>query len=161
MTGNLELFRALSKLGGELTALHLLESPMVSNVAAVYDRRANAWRMDSSDGKTSDMKASDGHRPPLQLEFTGPPAPEIEKPAWSDDTVWIDKKQSIGFHGVPEKIWNFHIGGYQICQKWLKDRKGRTPSADDIAQPKTATSDAFIPGEMAGHPSESAGDSPI
>jgi hypothetical protein len=25
----------------------------------------------------------------------------------------------------------FHIG-YQVCEKWLKDRKGRTLSADDI-----------------------------
>ncbi|MFM7129667.1 MAG: type ISP restriction/modification enzyme, partial [bacterium] len=26
-----------------------------------------------------------------------------------------------------------HIGGYQVCEKWLKDRKGRPLSADDIA----------------------------
>jgi len=26
---------------------------------------------------------------------------------------------------VPAEIWNFHIGGYQVCEKWLKDRKGR------------------------------------
>ena len=128
LTGNLELFRALARLGGELTALHLLESPMVANVAAVYDRRANAWRMD-----TGDRKTSDGHRPPLQLDFTGPPEPVIEKPTWSDDTVWVDKKQTIGFRGVPEAVWNFHIGGYQVCQKWLKDRKGRTLTDEDIA----------------------------
>jgi hypothetical protein len=34
---------------------------------------------------------------------------------------------------VPEAVWNFHIGGYQVCEKWLKDRKGRTLTADDIA----------------------------
>ena len=28
--------------------------------------------------------------------------------------------------------WNFYIGGYQPAQKWLKDRKGRTLSYDDI-----------------------------
>jgi hypothetical protein len=28
-----------------------------------------------------------------------------------------------------ENVWNFHIGGYQVCHKWLKDRKGRTPYA--------------------------------
>jgi len=27
---------------------------------------------------------------------------------------------------------NFHIGGYQFCAKWLKDRKGRVLSPDDI-----------------------------
>lgn len=35
-----------------------------------------------------------------------------------------------GFAGVPEAVWNFHIGGYQVCQKWLK---GRRLSKDDIA----------------------------
>jgi hypothetical protein len=29
-------------------------------------------------------------------------------------------------------VRNFHIGGYQVCDKWLKDRKGRTLSKDDI-----------------------------
>jgi hypothetical protein len=64
---------------------------------------------------------------------------------WSDDTVWIDAVKpkkgvadaritgTIGFRGVPEAVWNFHIGGYQVCEKWLKDRKGRRLSKDDIA----------------------------
>jgi hypothetical protein len=34
---------------------------------------------------------------------------------------------------VREEVWNFHIGGYQVCEKWLKDRKGRTLSKDEIA----------------------------
>jgi Type ISP C-terminal specificity domain len=34
---------------------------------------------------------------------------------------------------VPEDVWNFHIGGYQVCEKWLKDRKGRALSKHDIA----------------------------
>jgi len=29
--------------------------------------------------------------------------------------------------------YEFHIGGYQVCEKWLKDRKGRTLTKDDIA----------------------------
>ena len=29
-------------------------------------------------------------------------------------------------------VWNFHIGGYQVCNKWLKDRKGRPLSDDDL-----------------------------
>jgi hypothetical protein len=40
---------------------------------------------------------------------------------------------TVGFRGVPEPVWNFHIGGYQVCEKWLKDRKGRALSGDDIA----------------------------
>lgn len=57
---------------------------------------------------------------------------EIEKATWSNETVWIDKKQLFGFKGVPEDVWNFHIGGYQVCEKWLKDRKGRKLTIEDV-----------------------------
>lgn len=33
---------------------------------------------------------------------------------------------------MSQEIWNFHIGGYQVCEKWLKDRKGRKLSKRDI-----------------------------
>jgi hypothetical protein len=36
------------------------------------------------------------------------------------------------FDGVPKAVWHFQIGAYQVCEKWLKDRKGRTLSKDDI-----------------------------
>jgi hypothetical protein len=44
--------------------------------------------------------------------------------------VFINDKQY--FDGVPEEVWNFYIGGYQPAQKWLKDRKGRELSTEDI-----------------------------
>jgi predicted helicase len=66
-------------------------------------------------------------------KWVGGKNPEVEKVTYSDETVWIDKAQNEGFDGVPEEVWNFHIGGYQVCEKWLKDRKGRTLSKDDIA----------------------------
>jgi len=66
-------------------------------------------------------------------EFVGGRNREVEKASWSKNTVWIDKAQTTGFKGVREDVWNFHIGGYQVCEKWLKDRKGRTLSKDDIA----------------------------
>ena len=88
------------RIGGDLVALHLLESPKLDK--------------------------------PI-TEFIGGWNPEVEKVSWSKNTVWIDKAQTIGFKGVPEVVWNFHIGGYQVCEKWLKDRKGRTLSKDDIA----------------------------
>jgi predicted helicase len=100
LTGKLELFHALARLGGELTALHLLESP----------------RLDK----------------PI-TEFIGERCPEVEKVSWSRETVWVDKTQTTGFRGVGEEVWKFHIGGYQVCEKWLKDRKGRTLSKNDIA----------------------------
>ena len=44
--------------------------------------------------------------------------------------VFINKSQ--WFENVPELAWNFYIGGYQPAQKWLKDRKNRTLTYDDI-----------------------------
>ena len=40
---------------------------------------------------------------------------------------------TVGFRGVREDVWNFHFGGYQVCEKWLKDRRGRILTAQDIA----------------------------
>ena len=64
--------------------------------------------------------------------FVGPLRCEVEKVAYSDDTVWIDKNKTRGFRCVPKAVWEFQVGGYQVCEKWLKDRKGRTLSKEDI-----------------------------
>ena len=45
--------------------------------------------------------------------------------------VYINKTQYFG--NVPELAWHFYIGGYQPAQKWLKDRKNRTLTYDDIS----------------------------
>ncbi len=45
--------------------------------------------------------------------------------------VWINDTQYIT--GVPADVWQFRIGGYQVCEKWLKDRKGRVLTYDDIS----------------------------
>lgn len=37
--------------------------------------------------------------------------------------VYINDDQF--FSGVPKEVWEYQIGGYQVCQKWLKDRKDR------------------------------------
>lgn len=44
--------------------------------------------------------------------------------------AWINQTQY--FDNVPPEVWGYHIGGYQVCQKWLKDRKGRQLSYDDL-----------------------------
>lgn len=54
----------------------------------------------------------------------------VLKPALKDGHVWINKTQYVG--NVPEEVWAFYIGGYQPAQKWLKDRKGRALSYDNI-----------------------------
>jgi predicted helicase len=55
---------------------------------------------------------------------------KVEKIVYLKEKVFINKEQYFG--NVPETAWNFYIGGYQPAQKWLKDRKGRTLTNEDI-----------------------------
>ena len=48
----------------------------------------------------------------------------------SPGCVWINREQY--FESVEPEIWASTIGGYRPAEKWLKDRKGRTLSEDDI-----------------------------
>ena len=111
---SVDLFRRLADAGHALLALHLLESPKLGKPITRY---------------------------------AGPKKPEVGRVGWSDGIVWLDagrtdareghratKPGAIGFQGVPEEVWAFQIGGYQVCHKWLKDRKARTLSNEDIAQ---------------------------
>ena len=47
-----------------------------------------------------------------------------------EKSIWINKTQS--FKPVPQDVWDFHIGGYQVLDKYLKSRKGRALSLDEI-----------------------------
>lgn len=72
--------------------------------------------------------------PEEQAVFIGSASVEVGKVSYSTKTVWIEKNKTTGFRGVPEDIWKFHVGGFQVCEKWLKDRKGRSLSKDDVGQ---------------------------
>jgi len=102
LTSNKDLFRELCKLGERLVGLHLMEADV--DVVTQYP--------------------IDGENEVEKVRFAGG--------SQSDGfgKVWINKEQF--FDGVPEKVWEFHIGGYQVCHKWLKDRKGRKLTFDDI-----------------------------
>ncbi len=62
--------------------------------------------------------------------FKGDGPGVVEQPRCADGCIWINATQY--FDAVPAVAWEFFIGGYQPAQKWLKDRKGRALSFDDI-----------------------------
>lgn len=76
------------------------------------------------------MKSPDLNNPIAR--FQGQGDREIEKPVYKpeEERVYINKTQY--FEGVPKEVWEYMIGGYQVCHKWLKDRKGRTLNHEDI-----------------------------
>lgn len=62
--------------------------------------------------------------------FTGEGDNVVEKTSFADGKIWVNDTQY--FADAPEVSWGFYIGGYQPAQKWLKDRKGRALSFDDV-----------------------------
>ncbi|MBD3748736.1 MAG: DUF559 domain-containing protein [Sphingobacteriales bacterium] len=102
-----ERFWQLVKLGGEIRQLHLLESPETENYITKYP----------VDGDNIVDKPHFIITPPLE----GPGEVGV---------VYINDTQY--FADVPICAWEFYIGGYQPAQKWLKDRKGRELSFEDI-----------------------------
>lgn len=96
-------FWELVRLGGELRQLHLLESEEVDKRITTYPEDGN--------------------------NVVDKPRFELADGA-TKGRVWINGEQY--FDGVPAVAWEFYIGGYQPAQKWLKDRKGRELSFDDI-----------------------------
>jgi predicted helicase len=69
------------------------------------------------------LKSEQLHRPTVKYPAAGDDV--IEKPRYDEaaSRVWINEKQY--FHGITPDIWHYHIGGYQVLEKYLKDRKGR------------------------------------
>jgi hypothetical protein len=67
--------------------------------------------------------------PPI-AKFKGKGENKVEKVTYKDGKVLINKDQY--FEEITEEVWQYQIGGYQVCDKWLKDRKGRRLSLEDI-----------------------------
>jgi len=65
-----------------------------------------------------------------EINFSPKGSDKVEKPKYEDEKVWINKEQY--FNNVPEKVWQYQVGGYQVCEKWLKDRKERTLTLEEI-----------------------------
>ncbi|SHG81810.1 N-6 DNA Methylase [Fibrobacter sp. UWCM] len=69
--------------------------------------------------------------PPQATSFDIEGDNAVSEIRFEKEKVYINKTQY--FANVPELAWNFYIGGYQPAQKWLKDRKNRTLTYDDIS----------------------------
>ena len=54
----------------------------------------------------------------------------VDKVEWEDGRVYINATQY--FDNVPVEAWEQPIGGYRPAEKWLKDRKGRILTQNDL-----------------------------
>ncbi len=104
LTTSVPLFRKLGALGGELVAWHLLRHPELEGVSG----------LDTEFPESGDNVVARGY-------------PKYVEP---DQRVYINKEQY--FEGVASELWQHMVGGYQVLDKWLKDRKGRALTNDDV-----------------------------
>ncbi len=98
-----DTFWKLVEKGSQIRALHLMESPLMGNLITTFPVSRD--------------------QDPLLVEKIKFEGEEVGK-------VFINSEEY--FDQVPKIAWEFYIGGYQPAQKWLKDRKGRELSFDDI-----------------------------
>jgi hypothetical protein len=104
LTSNVELFWLLVKKGRELVDLHLVRHPRQRSLTGLITQYA---------GKGSDT---------VERGY-----PEYNV---AEQRVYINKSKY--FERVEAADWNFHIGGYEVLENWLKDRRGRALSGEDI-----------------------------
>lgn len=69
---------------------------------------------------------------PPRHRFEGEGDGIVGTPCHEDGSVWINDTQY--FTDVPAEVWEYKIGAYQVCKKWLKDRKNKELSRDDLKQ---------------------------
>ena len=65
-------------------------------------------------------------------KFQGSGDGRVEKIGYGKETNRVYINQDQYFEGLEEDVWQYRIGGYQVCDKWLKDRKGKILSLDDV-----------------------------
>jgi len=69
--------------------------------------------------------------PPI-AKFQGKGENKVERLRYDEKEGRLYLNQSQYFEGITKEIWEYQIGSYQVCDKWLKDRKGKRLSLDDI-----------------------------
>lgn len=104
-TKNFNPFIKLAELGEKLSDIHLLKFEELNNTIAAFPIEGS--------NKVEKVKYENEMEPPDSI-----------------GKVWINNKQF--FDGVKKEVWQYQIGGYQVCEKWLKERKGRKLTLDEI-----------------------------
>ena len=141
------VFAHVADKGGQLRRLHLMEEAAIG--AAPYPFMGDgdgvvvkpvftAQSSPSLLGEVAGAPATDGGADAIGVGFSAAAPPSTadggrhlpEASSGRIGKVFINPDQY--FDGVPQIAWEFHIGGYQPAQKWLKDRKGRALSFDDV-----------------------------
>lgn len=100
-----ELFCELAELGEQLTKLHLMKSDKLNNPIAKFQGSGNRVVAKSK-------KVGRNYHP-------------------DEERVYINKDRQY-FEGIPDEVWEYQVGGYQVLDKWLYDRRERHLPNEEI-----------------------------
>jgi predicted helicase len=116
ITKNRDLFIALIEKGSELVNLHLLGKNPFSDSKTIFDD-TKKWRVLA------------GGKCPTSLDDWKITDARYEK---AEKRICVNNGQY--FEGIEPEVWEFYIGGYQVLEKWLKERgkADRSLSVDDL-----------------------------
>ena len=94
-------------------------------IVTTHDQFAISWTPDEAEGADPPAFPRTGDNRVDKMRYSSPSSKsELGR-------VWINSDQY--FEGVDSETWAFSIGGYHPAEKWLKDRKNRILSFDDVA----------------------------
>jgi predicted helicase len=57
----------------------------------------------------------------------------VDKVTYDPEKTRVHINPEKWFAGISPEVWEYHIGGYQVAEKWLKDRKGKGLSSEEVA----------------------------
>lgn len=111
ITSSASVFATLCALGKQLVALHLMTAhgPQTCTYPMAGSNRVDKVSFEPTPTDSQSGEQASGN---------------------AVGRVSINAEQY--FDGVPVNVWGYHVGGYQVAQKWLKDRKGRLLSYADL-----------------------------
>lgn len=150
LTTDRTLFDALVAAGRELIALHTMDEtlPRITRFDVAGSNEVGKVRFAASplppageggarsatgEGAGDDgvaVRESAADAPPSALRTPSPASGGRDEGDEAAGRVYINDAQY--FDGVPQAVWDMHIGGYRVAEKWLKDRKGRQLSYDEL-----------------------------
>jgi hypothetical protein len=133
LTADAMLFRRLCECGARLVSLHTMSEPgaeMVSFDVPGDNLVAQVVYVPPKAAVIEKAKPRAARQAELSAQLPDARAERPSLPAGATGRVYISPRQY--FEGILPVTWKFRVGGYQVCEKWLKDRKDRALDHDDI-----------------------------
>ena len=120
-----EDFLKLAEIGRELRNIHLLKHPVVDDFITTFPvGGSNKITKRLTNTEPGFIKSSSDNGKPTKTDKDSRYPDELL------GKVQINGNQYFG--NVPQKAWNYYLGGFKVAERWLKERRDRKLSYEEI-----------------------------